>query len=264
MNTIIHNCPKCNTAHNKPGIYCSRTCANSRVWTDADKEIKALSFITSTKTIKASTISKMCDCGTAFETKPYHKVIYCSRKCSSEYQRKAPGGYRIGSGRSNSGYYRGIYCGSTYELCWVIHSLDHNIGFTRFPNLLEKDGLKYYPDFLLADGNTIIETKGFEKQESVNKKTALAESFGYTVNVLRKDDLVYAFEYVQEKYNTTEYQTLYDGYKPKYNYVCSCCSIEFSRDKKLKTDVVYCSRTCAGKGHKGVGNQFGYNKVKLR
>ena len=58
-------------------------------------------------------------------------------------------------------------------------------------------------------------------------------------------------DYVKENYITTEYQTLYDGYKPKYSYVCSCCSTEFSRDKKLKTDVVFCSRTCAGKGHKG-------------
>ena len=255
MSSIINNsmktCPKCNTTHSKPGTYCSRTCANSRVWTDADKAIKALAFINSTKTIKASTISKICDCGTAFDTKPYHKATYCSRECSSKYQRKAPGGYRQNSGRSKSGYYKGIYCGSTYELCWVIHSLDHGIEFTRFNGLLEKDGLKYYPDFLLADGKTIIETKGFEKQESVDKKTALAESFSYIVKVLRKDNLQYAFDYVKEKYSTIEYYTLYDGYKPKYSYVCSCCSTEFSRDKKLKTDVVFCSRTCAGKGHKG-------------
>lgn len=26
------------------------------------------------------------------------------------------GGYRKGSGRSKHGYYKGIYCGSTYEL----------------------------------------------------------------------------------------------------------------------------------------------------
>ena len=26
-------CPKCNTQHEKPGIFCSRSCANSRTWT---------------------------------------------------------------------------------------------------------------------------------------------------------------------------------------------------------------------------------------
>lgn len=263
MNTIIHNCPKCNAEFNawsKWGIkkFCSRSCGNGRPKTPEQKLKISESVKNSPGAIAAnkkkmgilivSRIDRNCiGCNTLFTTKLTSDKKYCNNDCWKSHA----GGYRIGAGRSNSGYYRGIYCGSTYELCWVIHSLDHNIGFTRFPNLLEKDGLKYYPDFLLADGKTIIETKGFEKQESVDKKTALAESFGYTVNVLRKDDLQYAFEYVQAKYNTTEYQTLYDGYKPKYNYVCSCCSIEFSRDKKLKTDVAFCSRTCAGKGHKG-------------
>jgi hypothetical protein len=167
----------------------------------------------------------------------------------------ARGGYRQGSGRSKSGYYKGIYCGSTYELCWVIHSIDHNIKFIRFPNILERDGLKYYPDFLLDDGKTIIETKGYEKSDSVDRKTKLAESFGYIVNVLRKNDLLYAFNYVTETYKTTEYHILYDGYKPKYDYVCSHCTAKFSRDKKLKTDVVFCSRQCAGKFRNSV-NEF--------
>ena len=110
------------------------------------------------------------------------------------------GGYRQGSGRSKSGYYNGIYCGSTYELCWVIYNLDHAIKFTRFPGKLEKDNVAYYPDFLLSDGKTIVETKGYEKQEFVDKKTKVAESFGYSVVVLRKEDLQYAFEYVTQKY----------------------------------------------------------------
>ena len=84
------------------------------------------------------------------------------------------GGYREGSGRSKSGYYKGIYCGSTYELCWVIYSLDHNIQFNRFPGMIEENGLKYYPDFLLDDGKTIIETKGYEDQSSVEKKNKIS------------------------------------------------------------------------------------------
>jgi len=27
-------CPKCNTKHNKPGTFCSRSCANSRTWSE--------------------------------------------------------------------------------------------------------------------------------------------------------------------------------------------------------------------------------------
>lgn len=157
------------------------------------------------------------------------------------------GGYREGSGRSKSGYYRGIYCGSTYELCWVIYNLDHGIEFNRFPGKLTKDGLTYYPDFLLADGRTIVETKGYEKQELVDKKSKLAESFGYVVKVLRKDDLQYAFEYVERTYNTKKFYELYDGYRPKYSHVCNHCNCNFETDRKIKTDTKFCSRSCAGK-----------------
>lgn len=34
-------CPKCSDQHNKPGIYCSRKCANSRQWSDEDKKKKS-------------------------------------------------------------------------------------------------------------------------------------------------------------------------------------------------------------------------------
>lgn len=263
MNTIINNCPKCSAEFNawsKWGVkkYCSRSCANGHTKTPEQK-LKISQIIKSSPraiaanatrigTFTVQRIDRVCiKCSKIFTTKITVDKKYCGNDC----WRKDAGGYREGSGRSHSGYYKGIYCGSTYELCWVIHSLDHGIGFTRFPSILEKNGLKYYPDFLLTDGKTIIETKGFEKNETVDKKTALAESLGYKVQILRKDDLQYAFKYAAEKYKTTDYRTLYDGYKPKYNYKCGCCLIEFSKDKKSKTDVVYCSRTCAGKGHKG-------------
>ena len=252
----MKTCPKCKTEHNKPGIFCSRTCANSRgPRTEEFKKIvrKKLSgrqgpCSPSKGKYLVDRISMNClTCDNIFLTKITEPKKYCSNKC----WKVQSGGYRPGSGRSNSGYYKGIYCGSTYELCWVIYNLDHNIEFSRFPGKLEKDGVKYYPDFLLSDQKTIVETKGYEKQNSVDIKTKVAESFGYIVKVLRKEDLQYAFDYVQKRFNTVDYKTLYDGYAPEYKYTCGFCQNLFSRDKKLKTDVVFCSRTCAGKGHKG-------------
>lgn len=159
------------------------------------------------------------------------------------------GGYREKCGRSKQGYYKGLYCGSTYELCWAIHALDHNIGFTRFPGQLKKDKLVYIPDFLLSDGKTIIEPKGYERGDTVIKKTQLAESLGYIVKVMRKEDLKYAFDYVYQKYGTKKFYNLYDDYRPKYTYTCSFCNIVFSRDNKLKrtTTEAFCSKSCAGK-----------------
>lgn len=173
------------------------------------------------------------------------------------------GGCRKGSGRSKSGYYKGIYCGSTYELCWIVYNIDHQIEFERFPGKLEKDGITYYPDFLLSDEKTIVETKGYEKQESVDKKTKVAESFGYNVKILRKEDLQYAFEYVFQKYGTKKYFELYDEYKPKYKHLCDCCQIEFETDRKIKTENKFCSRVCAGKYQKSKNQMSDEVKKKI-
>ena len=170
-------------------------------------------------------------------------------KCKETYM-NIRGGYRPGSGRSKSGYYKGIYCGSTYELCWVIYSLDHGIGFTRFPGKLESNGVVYYPDFLLSDGKTIVETKGYESQDSVDKKTLVAEQCGYVVRVLRKIDLEFAFSYVKEKYGTNKYYELYDNYKPKFTHTCSHCNKVYDSEKVVKTTTNFCSRVCAGKYRK--------------
>jgi len=32
-------CPKCGTSHTKPGQFCSRACANSRQWTEDQKQV---------------------------------------------------------------------------------------------------------------------------------------------------------------------------------------------------------------------------------
>lgn len=38
----MKKCPKCNQSHSKNGIYCSRSCANSRIFSEKTKELKSL------------------------------------------------------------------------------------------------------------------------------------------------------------------------------------------------------------------------------
>lgn len=248
----MKTCPKCSIEHNKIGLFCSRSCANSRGPRTEEFKISVsnklsgktgLPNVNKGKYLVERTLVNCLTCNTEFKTKVSEPHKYCSNVCRAE---KA-GGYRPESGRSKSGYYKGIYCGSTYELCWVIYSLDHNVKFTRFPGKVEMNGKVYYPDFLLDDGKTIIETKGYESQDSVDEKTKIAEDAGYIVKVYRKSDLQYAFDYVKNTYNTTDYYTLYDGFIPSYQYTCYHCSSQFTRNKQSKTDVVFCSRQCAGK-----------------
>jgi len=48
-NSIHKRCPKCNTLHEKSGKFCSRSCANSRKWSEADKLKKSISAKNSDK-----------------------------------------------------------------------------------------------------------------------------------------------------------------------------------------------------------------------
>lgn len=185
------------------------------------------------------------------------KNKYCSRTCGGKASK---GGYRPGSGRAKTGYYKGIYCGSTYELCWVIYQLDHDRPFERFEGFLEFEGKKYFPDFI--QNNKIVEIKGFEDQEKVAAKTLIATQNGYEVVVLRADDLQKEFNYVRSTY-TKNYKSLYDEYKPKFEYTCACCGNLFSKDKASKYAKVYCSRSCSLKGNRVISghNQYTHREA---
>lgn len=257
-------CLSCETLHDGTygsGKFCSRSCSNRRNRSEDFR--KNLSKIMTGRKLgpsllkgkqKVPRISRSChECGSTFLCTENSDKKYCSKKCGS----KNIGGYREKSGRSKSGYYRGIYCGSTYELAWVIYQLDHNIPFTRFPGYIEFNNKKYYPDFL--QNGSIIEIKGYEQQQSVDEKNVVAQKNGYNVFVLRKEDLKREFEYVKSTY-TSKFETLYDEYKPKYNYTCVFCSVEFSKDRKCKTEKTYCSRSCSLKGNRKISGKNQYTK----
>lgn len=278
---FIKNCLKCNIEFTvtrsakfkfrkpkKEKEYCSRICANTREWSEEYK-LKLSESVKTSEKFKLSIqnlkkvilnkkklfekplIIKECiciSCGKIFSVDVKFECKIPRKTCSKKCLTKVTGGYREGSGRSKHGYYKGIYCGSTYELIWVIYQLDHNLPCERFSSFLQKNNLKYYPDFFDKDTNTIIEIKGYENVENVNKKIELAKENGYNVIVLRKEDLSKEFDWVKNNYIYKELYQLYDNYKPKYSYVCSYCNKNVSRNHKAKTKNIFCSRSCAGKG----------------
>ena len=242
------------------GRFCSRSCANNRgprseeCKHNISNKLKGTIPWNKNKVLIKNECRECPTCETQFVVKTSSKKIYCTGKCNPNW-----GGYRDGSGRAKSGYYKGIYCGSTYELAWVIYQIDHNQPFKRFDGAIIGKDIKYIPDFIV--GNTIIEIKGYEDEESVSRKTKLAESNGYFVKVLRKEDLINEFNWVKENYSYKTLYELYEDYTPKFTYICNNCETEFSRDFKSKTNDVFCSRFCAGKGHKGHGNKRKFNGI---
>ncbi len=249
-------CLNCNKEHDGSfgsGKFCSKSCSCKRVWSEEDKLKISNSVKTSVKAKVANTKrkgvkkvvwdEKKCPiCGKIFSFNSNRPKKTCSRSCS--YKIPGTGGYRNGSGRAKSGYYKGIYCGSTYELVWVIYQLDNNKEFSRFETTLEYNGKKYIPDFL--QNGMIIEIKGYEKQELVDIKTEVANKNGYQVLVKRKKDLTDEFDWVKNNYEYKYVQELYDNFKPKYEYVCASCGETFNTEKKRKKDIHFCSRKCSG------------------
>lgn len=222
---------------------CSSFCAHSRKQTEETKQkisIKSIGNIPSNKG-KFKPITKLCIiCNEILKNNyvNYHRECY----------NKISGGAREGSGVGKSGHYKGIFCNSTWELMWVIYSLDHNINFKRFPYQLKNKEIVYLPDFLLIDENKIIEIKGYvDNEEKLKKKIILAKEKGFKIEILYKKDLEYTFEYVKNNYVYKNIEELYDNYKPKFNYTCDICGENFNRNKKIKINFKICSRSCAGK-----------------
>jgi hypothetical protein len=263
----IKICPRCSSEHRKEGVYCSRSCGNKRTHSEESKKktaatMKRLVRLGVVKTpIQAdpkNKVTKMCPiCGKSFVHFISVPRIHCSRACSNKMDRSGiSGGYRDGSGYGKSGWYRGFFLNSTYELAWVIYRLDHGLFVKRFDGYITDGALKYYPDFIDEDGVTIIEIKGYHRID-VDAKTALAISKGYNIEVLYKNDLKKCFEWVKEKYNTSEFETLYDGHKPKYEYFCDFCGKGVERNKKAKTTLIFCSRKCSGSSNRGKNIKHG-------
>ena len=242
-------CPRCLVMFENPrnNMCCSRACANKRIHSLETKEKISRSLKNNKnpriRKLTYEKIERKClECEKTFIIPSNKLKRYCSLKCGT----KKCGGYREFSGRSNSGHYKGIYCASTYELAWVIYRLDHNLSCNRFETTLERNGVKYIPDFL--DDNLIIEIKGYYTP-SVDIKCDIARSYGYDIVVKYKEDLATEFEWVKNTYHTKKFETLYDNYKPKYEYICDTCNLSFYRDKKIKdiSKKKYCTRGCACK-----------------
>ena len=221
-------CEKCGKLVTKKfgsGKFCSRKCANSRIQTDEQNKRRSIklkynphgfaSFRYKIKR-KQESINKICKyrenpnrckiCGKILDyDHKFNKV--CSKTCLKLYLSNKTGGYREGSGRSNHGYYKGIYCASTYELVYLIYCLDNNIPIKRFDKCLYYKNEKYYPDFIL--NGIIIEIKGY-KSSNLEKQIRVAKANNYKIEVKFRENLETEFNWVKTHYNYRKLSDLYD------------------------------------------------------
>ncbi len=257
-------CERCNSEHSGEygsGRFCSRACANTRVFT-TETIIKKKKSAKNSNAVKLANelqkklkINKVCPmCFVNFQVHASKEdKIYCSRKCmlndtEFKYRKKTPGGVREGSGRSKSGYYKGIFCSSTYELVYLIWCLDNSISINRcgfsIPYTHDGEQHLYFPDFI--SNGTILEIKGYHT-DAVDAKQKAALDNGYKYQILYKLDLAAQFEYVSTTYGTRDYASLYDTSKHVNTYRCCNCLCEYKSSKEKPT-INYCSRKCSGAG----------------
>lgn len=281
-NKITHLCKNCGKeyhgswAKTVQSDFCSQFCAKSFSSKEKRKEINAKvsqklkgkrnhrygKRLEGNKYISKPIILTPCPiCGKMLTEKQVRKgrktcSIECGRILGTQknianglYHRN--GGFRPGSVRSRYGYYKGIYCASTYELVYLIYSLEHNIPIERntdyFEYELNGEVKRYLPDFKI--GNKYIEIKNYNR-EDVEAKTSALRAIDKDIEVLYYDELEHMMCYIDKKYGTfhkrkdNNYQTLYDDYKPKYTFICEHCGKEVTRDRKIGK-MRFCSRKCA-------------------
>lgn len=141
-------------------------------------------------------------CKSDFETYAKWGKVFCSNACIKK------GGIRSGSGRAKTGWYKGIYCGSTYELAFLIWNLDHNVKISRcvksFEYEYEGKKRRYYPDFEIE--NQIFEIKG--KLSDVD----LVKIQAANAILIDKEKIKIYLNYVCKKYNLSKAKihTLYE------------------------------------------------------
>lgn len=163
---------------------------------------------------------RICEyCGKEFTSLDYNKSRkYCSdlclksgrsKKLSESAKRNKLGGLKPDSTHRNykRGYYKGIWCDSSWELAFIVYCFDHSIIVERNYNYkeytFENKIYKFYPDFIV--NGELIEIKGF-----ITPKNKAKIEQNKDVKFIYKSEIKPYLEYVINIYGEKFYDILYD------------------------------------------------------
>ena len=159
-----------------------------------------------------------------------------NRKYHNDCWLKNSGGKREGSGRGEKGWYKGIFCDSSWELAFVIYKKDREEKIERNTEWREYTlggkTRKYLPDFVTREG--IIEIKGFKTDEWGQKHKENPD-----VIVLYEEEMKPILEYVKSKYGNDFIKLYEDKNNSLYSGTCKYCG---SKCKRINT---FCNNSCS-------------------
>ena len=131
--------------------------------------------------------------------------------------RKA-GGIREGSGNGKKGWYKGIYCDSTWELAFVIYMLDKKIdikrNYKKFSYIYNNEQHNYIPDFYKEDTDTYYEIKGFIREKDLFKW----KYFKNNLIILGSKEIIPIIKQIKKDYDVVNIEDLYEVRKKNKNY----------------------------------------------
>lgn len=142
------------------------------------------------------------------------------------------GGYRKNSGRGIKGYYKNIWCDSSWELAFLLYCLDKGLNIKRSKKSLEYqfegETHHYHPDFEIDE--YLIEIKGFYDEKSLVKRKFFPNIIYIDKNNINKYLSYAKATYGRHFYNLLENSSEYKNKKKKEK-------IEKERESQL-TSVV--------------------------
>lgn len=199
--TCSRHCAAILTAKNTNLEEKNNKISNSFSNKEINKEIKYRNCDWCGKEYEIISKSKFC-CIECRNKSKYNKLSNIAKKCNF-------GGYYQNSiKKHHKGNYKGIHCDSSWELAYVVYSLEHNIKIERYTGsrkyIINNQEHKYYPDFIIND-NTIIEIKGY-----YDKCAEIKSLQNPDIVVLKLNDLKEILNYVNNKYGNKFWEVLYD------------------------------------------------------
>lgn len=136
-----------------------------------------------------------------------HKEEERKRKISESMKGNTNWKFNKTRGNSKKGWYKGIFCDSTWELAFVVYYKEHNLYIERskecFKYIYNDEEHNYFPDFITDEG--IIEIKGRKDKKALEKEKQFPN-----IKVIDNNLIKPYLNYVIEKYGNEFWNQLYE------------------------------------------------------
>lgn len=153
------------------------------------------------------------------EKNPNRKIVFHGpteegkKKLSKLAKSRGLGGFVPDSkgGKEKRGYYKGLYCMSSWELAFVVYNLDKGEAVEQckehFDYEMNGEKHSYTPDFKI--GNIYYEIKGWHRPDTDFKVDAFPKNKTLVLLDGRAQNEIY-IKYAKEKYGTKFWEVLYE------------------------------------------------------